>query len=1089
MRYQLRHIQKWTAKIEIIPFLFKFFHNFKKFGFYLLIPYFCCFVMKQRTGTHVIAGLLVRWRITLFTVMAVLAVICALLIPHTRINSDVTSNLPEDSQMMQGLHIIEKEFPLMDIRMQTLRVMFKAEPPADSLRDAIAAIPNVTRLMGTEQKDERTLYQFSFPQDADGAAVIAAVKERFGDRVLAEVDDNTHMPENIFVMLATGVIIALVIMFLMCPSFLETLLFLLAISFAIAINMGTNALLPSIYLVTHTLTAVLQMVLSMDFSIILMNRYRQEKLPGRTNEEAMVEAIAGAAPSILSSGLTTIVSMLMLCFMRLRIGADLGFVLAKGVLCSLVAVFTVLPTLILWGDKGITKTTKKVLHIPTDGLANFEMRFRVPLAILFVTIFAGSWFLSKQTRIGYSFTFPTPITEVFPPKDPIILLYHTADEEQFLPISERMAAEPGIITSLNYPYLAMQPRTASEWLKLASMASELGYDTELPDTGEMREMLDLAFYGASHPERNERMRMDEVEKDARELAALARRLLPPEEADALTSRFDMDALIRKITDSFLPEGAMVPSVPIELEPEPEPVSTPTQPETPPDTLASIPSPGQEQAQVPAETPRKDSLLNSQINKAVLDDWVGFDVSDRQALKDHFAYDSLLLPRTAPQMAEYLTIDPKYTAMVYRMARAGRNGRPNTLNTDEFTRILCDKILGNRLYASFVSKEQKDMILLFRKNIDAALAQGPPKPTAPVDTIALQVPEPPADSTAVTPEVLVEDVQPEAVPAQDTVVPVPVAPAPAPVEEIVSTPFDELAEMFFSGNRYTSAQLCRALNRAGIDVSRDELDLLYLYHGYKTSRDTTTRLSLQQLTYFLATIPAMQMPPLEDAFNMLRGDTWSIAIMLSDKPVESPETFDFLDTLGTMCRERLSGETYQIGYPVMYKEMKEGFPRELLLLTLLTIGTIFLIVALTFRSLVIPFLLVPTVLSAVWINVYASGLGGHTMLYISYLIVQSILMGATIDYSILFTHYYRECRQTLDKAEALKATYRKSTHTILTSGLILSITPSLMVYSITDPMISSILRCISLGAAAAILIIFFLLPATLVIMDKWVVKKK
>ena len=172
---------------------------------------------------------------------------------------------------------------------------------------------------------------------------------------------------------------------------------------------------------------------------------------------------------------------------------------------------------------------------------------------------------------------------------------------------------------------------------------------------------------------------------------------------------------------------------------------------------------------------------------------------------------------------------------------------------------------------------------------------------------------------------------------------------------------------------------------------------------------------------------------------------------------------------------------------MYKEMKEGFPREMMVLTLLTVAAIFLIVALTFRSLVVPILLVPTVLSAVWLNVYLSGLGDNTMLYVAYLIVQSILMGATIDYSILFTQYYRDARLTLDRGEALKEAYQKSFHAILTSGLILVLTPLLMTYTINDPMISTILRCISVGALAAILLIFLMLPATLVIMDRWVVR--
>ena len=99
------------------------------------------------------------------------------------------------------------------------------------------------------------------------------------------------------------------------------------------------------------------------------------------------------------------------------------------------------------------------------------------------------------------------------------------------------------------------------------------------------------------------------------------------------------------------------------------------------------------------------------------------------------------------------------------------------------------------------------------------------------------------------------------------------------------------------------------------------------------------------------------------------------------------------------------------------------------------------------------------------------------------------MGATIDYSILFTQYYRAARLRLDKAGALQEAYRRSFHAILTSGMILVLTPLVMTYLLSDPMVCTILRCISIGALAAILLIFFVLPATLVIMDRWVAKRR
>ena len=1047
--------------------------------------------MENRKENHPIAGLLVRWRKGLLAVMASLAVVGIILIPRTRINNDVTSNLPDSSQMRQGISILEKDFPLMDIRMQTLRVLFYAEPPADSLRDAIAAIPNVMRYMGTEQNGDHTLYQFTLPQDANGQEVITAIEERFGDRVLVEIDDNSHMPENLLFMIFTGVIIALVILFLMCPSFVETLLFLLAINMAIAINMGTNALLPSVYLVTHTLTAVLQMALSMDFAIILMNRYRQEKRPDRTNEEAMTAAIAGASPSILSSGLTTMASLMMLCFMRLRIGSDLGIVLSKGVLCSLLATFMVLPALILRFDKAIVRTEKRVLRLPTDGLARFEMRHRIPLGILFLAIFIGSWFLQKKTEISYSVFFPTVITEEFPPKNAMLILYPTQQEEEFIPIADRISEEPGVLMCISYPSLTLKPRTANEFKELATLAPEM--KETIPEGA-----LDLIYYAASHPERNERMRMDQLESTARELISLSKEFLPDSVLQGISDRFNVDAMMQQLAVQFLREDEPAPHPEVPAKPEPE--NQPS-PETP-DVQESIPAAGQDSlSATPAapDTLAATPVQHTDINPNALDDYVSIDMTDTVSLRKYFSYENILLPRTADEMSEYLTLDRTNTGLIYKMAGAGKKGKPATMTAYAFMQTLHDKVLGNRLYAAMVSNDQKVLIRSVWKDFQEIIKQGPQSvEEAPADTVATPpvTPLDPEVTANVTPE-------PDSLPVIVTPPTVETKPEPRPQE---LSPLERLADMALSGGSYTSAQLYRALNRAGITVSREELDLLFLYHGYQTNRDTTTRLNLLELTGYLATLPQnpllrQYLQPetrnqldslqhsLDEQVGALRGETWSLAAIMSELPEEGEPTFSFIDTVQNLCRERFSGDTYYVGYSVMYKEMKEGFPRELLLLTLLTIAAIFLIVALTFRSPVVPFLLIPTVLSAVWLNVYASGLGGHTMLYVSYLIVQSILMGATIDYSILFTQYYRDSRLTMDKGEALKTTYFKSFHAILTSGLIMVFTPLLMAYSIKDPMIAAILHCVSLGAAAAILLIFFVLPAVLVIMDRWVCRKK
>jgi len=228
----------------------------------------------------------------------------------------------------------------------------------------------------------------------------------------------------------------------------------------------------------------------------------------------------------------------------------------------------------------------------------------------------------------------------------------------------------------------------------------------------------------------------------------------------------------------------------------------------------------------------------------------------------------------------------------------------------------------------------------------------------------------------------------------------------------------------------------------------------------------------------------------EGMGSMRTDSCSMAAVVTGQELESKEVFSFVEDCQTLCSEALGNDYYLVGESVMYKEMSDGFKHELLILTLLTVISIFIIVAVTFRSLLIPAILVMTVMCGVYVNVIVSGLGDRTMLYLAYLIVQSILMGATIDYGILFTNYYLEMRKKgIGSAEALKESYRGSIHTIMTSGLIIIFAPYIMSVLLPDPAISSILSSLSFGAMAAILLILFVLPATLAACDKLIIKKR
>lgn len=176
--------------------------------------------------------------------------------------------------------------------------------------------------------------------------------------------------------------------------------------------------------------------------------------------------------------------------------------------------------------------------------------------------------------------------------------------------------------------------------------------------------------------------------------------------------------------------------------------------------------------------------------------------------------------------------------------------------------------------------------------------------------------------------------------------------------------------------------------------------------------------------------------LTDAVTQLRGSDYSRLVLTTTLPGESDETSAFIAQLTQDLDAVTTGDYYIIGNSAMVYEMENSFDSELLLITLLTAASIFLVVVFTFRSLVIPALLVLIVQCGVFITVTVVGLQGLEIYYLALLIVECILMGATIDYGILYTSYYREMRETMSVRDALIAAYRGSIHTVLTSGSIM-----------------------------------------------------
>ena len=1083
----------------------------------------------------------------LFALTVVAAAISVVMMFHVNVNADMTKYLPDDSQMKSGLEIITSEFgSSAQMSGADVHVMFEGMRPNEvpGIRTLLEGYPDVHSVTYRYSADStHTVFDLDVPKSMDQKALGKQISTRFGGNCVVETSQDGATPPVSVIVIAAVMI--MFILFLMAQAWFEPVIILVTAGLAIALNMGTNALLPSVSITTNFIGSILQAVLSLDYCIVLLNRYRQEQDEHTDKQTAGIaanRAIVKAAPSILSSAFTTVVGLLMLCFMRLKIGADMGIVLAKGVVCSLICTFTAMPALMLLFRRTINFTAKKAYVPNTDRMARFISRHKLPMTVGALILFFGSWYLSSQTTIFFSAEAESKIEEIFPSPNPFVLVYDTQDEDSVCGLVDILMAQPGIHTVISYPTLMSMPLTPAEMANhVRSMLTDFkdfmpegttvpneALDVLTPQTMQMLYYLrtrdsiqapmafpDLARFLHTHVASNPLFASYLDDDMKTQIEALQSMLdVPAEEPQPKPQITNHQSPI--LEDTVLEEDTIV--LPRETI---APLADNLSPITDIDSL-TIPSMDLNKIAVVPFMARLNATRTSAVSVEM------HKLTDTAAIR---------LPMSVNEMSVFIGSTPFQTKLVFAYAP----GKVHKMSPLQYVHLLVDDLFQRKGLAGMISEEQRTLltqraylmdladrnasltpsdlnILLRAFGIDnltdeelLAIAN-PPKKETPV---AKQ----PSELDAVAIMSAVVEMQ-RTLHSTDTTRAAASAPKkeePAPKHKGPSRA-DLQAELFtelvFGGHTYTpeqmAAKLARLMKLSNVHsepVTADQMSLLYDFYGSVNSRCDTLRMGFEPLLIFacdtLINDPrlASMLPDsagakaaevkvqMKDGLGQLRKDDHSLLVILSSLPAESQQTYDFVDTLTTLADARMPHEHYYVGESVMYAEMRGGFDHEMNMVTLLTIAAIFLIVALTFRSVIVPTILILAVMTAVYVNVVVAGLVSGAMLYLAYLIVQAILMGATIDYGILFANYYRESRKTMLPVDAVCAAYRGSIRTILTSGLIMVIGPGAMALFVDDLMISNIVGCLAVGAFMAVVLTLTLVPAVLVALDRLVVYGK
>lgn len=306
----------------------------------------------------------------------------------------------------------------------------------------------------------------------------------------------------------------------------------------------------------------------------------------------------------------------------------------------------------------------------------------------------------------------------------------------------------------------------------------------------------------------------------------------------------------------------------------------------------------------------------------------------------------------------------------------------------------------------------------------------------------------------------------------------------------------------NGQKYTTAEAFATLDKLSDNLDSSLVDLVYIYYDSTKNYNESWKLTIEEFISYINNdilkdskfddfIDEEIKAKIKDASktitkskDLIVSNEYSRIVLNTKYPQEGEDTTKFIERLN---KDLNNDDIYIVGNSSMAVEMSKTFNNELNKITILTIVFIFLVVAITFKDLLIPLILVLIIQCAVFVTMSAISLSGGTVYFIALLIVQAILMGATIDYAICYTSYYRESRLTLSVKESIINAYNKSIHTILSSSLILIIV-TLVVANFASAIAAKICETISEGTLASVILIVFILPGVLASIDKIICRK-
>lgn len=381
---------------------------------------------------------IVKLRIPILVLSILLLIPSAIGYVNTRVNYDILYYLPDEIETMQGQDILMKDFNkgayamvvVQDMDAKAANKLIKKVENVEHVAQVISytgivgedvpseMVPSKFRKYFENDSTDTTLFAIFFDNTTSSDDTMNAItqirKETEGQAFIsgmsAVVTDTKNLSEKetpLYVLIA--VVLVCIVLAIFMDSFLVPVFFMLSIGMAIVYNLGSNILLGEVSYITKALAAVLQLGVTLDYSIFLWHSYKEMKAQyPDDHKEAMAVAIGNTLTSVVGSSITTVAGFIALCFMSFTLGLDLGIVMAKGVIFGVIGCVTILPSLILTFDRALEKTMHREVMPGFDKLAAFIVNHSWIFIIIFIALLGPAIYGQSHTSVYYDLSDTLP---------------------------------------------------------------------------------------------------------------------------------------------------------------------------------------------------------------------------------------------------------------------------------------------------------------------------------------------------------------------------------------------------------------------------------------------------------------------------------------------------------------------------------------------------------------------------------------------------------------------------------------------------------------------------------------------------------